>query len=267
MAKTLLKHKNTWLNYLGTLNDRSCNDERLILADFDNFFNINPFTNAFFSYSTPFVYLLDYRRGTYINMSENFGGYSSECFLGKGIDHMIDIYHPDHLQLFDQEIFPERLQVLQGIPSAEHKSYVFSYNLKIRNINGNYDHFLQRNCFLSDDERNPVYSMGILMNINHLQDDNRIIQTVDQIDNNGLTGNMPVHKSIFYLNNEDKLFSPREKEVLVWMSDGLSSKMIAEKMSISENTVMNHRKSMQDKSNMPNSTALITFAIRSGIIC
>jgi len=69
-----------------------------------------------------------------------------------------------------------------------------------------------------------------------------------------------------YVDKEHKLFSKREKEVLTWMSEGLSSKMIATKLNISEHTVINHRRSMQEKSNMPNATALVSFAIRSGII-
>jgi DNA-binding NarL/FixJ family response regulator len=64
----------------------------------------------------------------------------------------------------------------------------------------------------------------------------------------------------------EKLFSKREKEVLLWMAEGLSSKMIADKLHISEHTVINHRRSMQEKSNKPNATALVSFAIRNGII-
>jgi DNA-binding CsgD family transcriptional regulator len=266
MAKTLYSCKTTWLNYMETLKFRSSPQEKLELTGLDDFFNANPFANSFFRYSIPYVYLLDYKRGMYINMSENFGGYRSASFLEKGIQHTLEIYHPNHLQLFDEEIFPQRLQLLQSIPAADHRRYVFSYNLRIKNSSGLYENYLQRNCFLSDQLGNPVYSMGILMNINHLEYDNRVIQTIDKIDGKGSTDGQPIHKSTYYLNKEDKLFSKREKEVLLWMSDGLSSKMIAEKMSISENTVMNHRKSMQDKSNMPNCTALVSFAIRSGII-
>ncbi|MET1054476.1 MAG: helix-turn-helix domain-containing protein [Pedobacter sp.] len=64
----------------------------------------------------------------------------------------------------------------------------------------------------------------------------------------------------------DKMFSKREKEVLLWMAEGLSSKMIADKLHISEHTVINHRRSMQEKSHKPNATALVSFAIRNGII-
>ena len=74
------------------------------------------------------------------------------------------------------------------------------------------------------------------------------------------------HRDHLRIFNGNKLFSKREKEVLIWMAEGLSSKMIAHKLNISEHTVINHRRSMQEKSNKPNATALVSFAIRNGII-
>ncbi|WP_158799755.1 response regulator transcription factor [Pedobacter sp. L105] len=266
MTKTLSKNKNSWLNYLHRLKDKTGEKEKLELTGFDDFFNANDFAHSFLLHSIPFVYLLDYQRGTYINMSENFAGYKADLFLKGGIHHLLEIYHPDHFQVFDSEIFPGRLQILKNIKPQEHQNYVFTYNLCIKNKEGKFENFLQRNCFLSDEIGNPLFSMGILMNIDHHKNGNSVVQTVDKVDAYGLIENKAVFKQIFYLNEEDKLFSKREKEVLLWMADGLSSKMIANKLNISENTVVNHRRSMQDKSNMPNATALVSFAIRSEII-
>jgi len=266
MTKELSKNKNTWLTYLHKLKGKTGEQEKLQLTGFDEFFNANDFAHSFLLHSIPFVYLLDYRQGMYINMSENFAGYKAESFLKDGIDHTLEIYHPSHFQLFDNEIFPARLQILKNINPQDHKSYVFTYNLCIRNRDGKYENYLQRNCFLSDDCGNPIFSMGILMNISHHNNGSCVVQTVDRVDANGVIENKAEFKKIFYLNEEDKLFSKREREVLLWMADGLSSKMIANKLNISENTVVNHRRSMQDKSNMPNATALVSFAIRSDII-
>lgn len=266
MVKALLKNQNTWLNYLDTIKDRSGSQEHFKLASFDDFFNAKGFANSFFKHSVPYMYLLDYKGGRYINMSDNFGGYKSESFLNNGMSHTMEIYHPDHLELFDKKIFPQRLQILKGIKPEEHKNYIFSYNITIKNRNGVYEEFLQRNCFLSDEVGNPIFSMGILINIDQHHYDHRIIQTVDRINYNGLIESLDLFKSIFYLNEEDKLFTKREKEVMLYMADGLSSKMIADKLHISENTIINHRRNMQEKSNMPNCTALVSYAIRRGII-
>lgn len=265
MIKSSLKPQNTWLNYLHTLKDK-CSQQHPDITDFDEFFHTNAIVNSFFKHSVPYVYLLDYKRRTYMNMSDNFGGYQAESFLKHGLHHTLEIYHPDHLTLFDRQIFPERLQILRGIDPKDHRNYIFSYNLCIKNRKGEYQEFLQRNCFLSDEEGNPLFSVGILININQLQHDNKVVQTVDRIDANGCSENLPAFRAVYYINNEDKLFTKREKEVMLWMADGLSSKMIADKLHISENTIINHRRNMQEKSNMPNCTALVSYAIRNGII-
>ncbi len=266
MVKPLLPNKTTWLGYLARSKDEQAKPDQLQFTGFEDFMGINGFGHAFLRNSIPFVYVLDYSRGTYLCMSENFGGYPSACFIKDGIDQLLKIYQPGHFRVFDQEIFPDRLEVLKKVPPHEHKNLLFSCNLSIKNKNGNYEHFLQRNCFLSSEQGEPLFSMGILLNMDHHMPDNRIIQTVEQIDASGQLGNQTISKKIYYLNEEDKIFSKREKEVLLWMADGLNSKMIAGKMNISENTVINHRRNMQDKSHTPNSTALICFALKSGII-
>ena len=265
MLKSLSRSQYSWLGYLNTL-DKNDEEEELCLTGFDQFLNANLFGQSFFRHSIPFVYLLDYRKRTYINMSDNFAGYNSEAFLSHGIDHLLEIYHPDHMRVFDQEIFPSRLNTLEGLRPEEYKNIVFSLNLRIKHRSGHYENYLQRNCFIPDSSGKPIFSMGILININHHQHGNRVIDTIEKIDPAILGGNKIIFRGVYHLKDEDKLFSKREKEVLLWMSDGLSSKMIARKLSISENTVINHRRNMQDKSNMPNATALVSFAIRNELI-
>lgn len=266
MLKSLLKRKITWLHYLEKIKDNPGQDEPLQLAGFNDFFRANRLANSFFKHCRPFVYLLDYRRSEYIRMSDNFAGYQSGAFLKGGISHMLDIYHADHLKLFDQEIFPERLRILQGIPLSEYSRYLFTYNLCLQTRNGRYENFLQRNCFLPGAMGNPVLSMGMLTPLNDHRIGSRIVQTVDRICVNGMLEQRLIDRAVYHLNEEDKLFSRREKEILLWMADGFSSKMIAGKLHISEHTVNNHRRSMQDKSNMPNAIALVSFAIRKEII-
>ncbi|SEM43205.1 regulatory protein, luxR family [bacterium A37T11] len=62
------------------------------------------------------------------------------------------------------------------------------------------------------------------------------------------------------------IFSKRETEILFWMAEGLTSKEIALKLYVSEHTIINHRKNMQEKSGVPNAVALVSYAIRNGFI-
>jgi DNA-binding NarL/FixJ family response regulator len=58
----------------------------------------------------------------------------------------------------------------------------------------------------------------------------------------------------------------REIEVLQLLSDGDSSKMIADKLHISETTAITHRKNLIKKLNVRNTAHLIKVALLSNII-
>lgn len=63
----------------------------------------------------------------------------------------------------------------------------------------------------------------------------------------------------------DKL-SSREREVLQLLAEGDSYKDVAKKLHISEKTVGVHRVNIMEKLNLSNSTELVKYAIRKGII-
>ncbi|MGE0772262.1 MAG: response regulator transcription factor [Cyclobacteriaceae bacterium] len=58
------------------------------------------------------------------------------------------------------------------------------------------------------------------------------------------------------------MITPKEKEVLSLIADGLSTKEIAERMSISFYTVQTHRKNLLSKMDARNSTELIVKFFR-----
>jgi DNA-binding CsgD family transcriptional regulator/predicted adenine nucleotide alpha hydrolase (AANH) superfamily ATPase len=62
------------------------------------------------------------------------------------------------------------------------------------------------------------------------------------------------------------IFSKRELEVLVHLSEGSSSKAIADKLFISVNTVNNHRRNIISKLNISNTSEAITLASNMGLI-
>ncbi len=58
----------------------------------------------------------------------------------------------------------------------------------------------------------------------------------------------------------------REKEVLYWASNGLSSKEIAHKIYISHYTVHDHLKSLRTKMNASNAAELVRRGFETGIL-
>ena len=65
---------------------------------------------------------------------------------------------------------------------------------------------------------------------------------------------------------EKKNFTTRELEVLNHLQEGLSSKLIADKMCISKHTVDTYRRRLLAKTGTYNSTELINYCIKKEII-
>lgn len=59
-----------------------------------------------------------------------------------------------------------------------------------------------------------------------------------------------------------KPITPREKEILLLISEGISNKQIADQLFISENTVKNHIKKLLEKLELENRVQLATYAIK-----
>jgi DNA-binding CsgD family transcriptional regulator len=125
---------------------------------------------------------------------------------------------------------------------------------------------LQRSSYIKSDENGqPLLSLGVVTNVDHFKTENPVIQLVEKID--PVTFHVEaVQKNTYYLKEEDKIFSKREKEVLLHIAEGLTSKQIADKLFISEHTVINHKRNMHHKSNTQNTAALINFAFRQHLL-
>lgn len=64
----------------------------------------------------------------------------------------------------------------------------------------------------------------------------------------------------------DRVLSPRERDILAWIATGLTSAAVAEKLGLSETTVLTHITSAQRKLNSPNRIATVVAALRRGEI-
>src|SRR5258708_18032928 len=146
-----MKNKTSWLNYMSTLQEQSSSHEQLNTEMLSGMFSINNPAQALFSHSIPWIYLLDYTSGKYLFISDSIKfllGYEAEYFMKGGIEACLEKYDVNHMRLFNEEIFPDRLQLLKKIPSREHPNYIFNYNFKFKSRNGEAINLLQRNCFL-----------------------------------------------------------------------------------------------------------------------
>lgn len=260
----------TWLTFIKDSSALSI-DLEAATQHLEHLRNMTSGAHSLFYHCVPMVYLLDYTTGKYLTVSKaakNVVGWEPGRFLDGGLEFTIDHYEPRHLNIFNTEIFPDRLSFLKNIPPSEHYNYIFTYNVCLRNDEGNYVNLLQRNSFIqSDANGRPLLSFGIAVNVNHFRNETPNVQIIEKVSGNVLSRNSDVvFRKAYYLNHEDRLFSKREREVLQWMSEGLTSKEIADKLFISEGTVILHRKKMHEKSGALNVASLVAFAVRNQII-
>lgn len=195
-------------------------------------------------------------------------GHHPQEFLEGGIPLLIDIFQKDDFRVYNENVFTRNADFLKQQPQADHHKFIFSYNFRVKTKTGNYTPILQRGSYITSKETGlPLFSLGVVSDISHFKKDTVIHHSIEKTDERmGIITKHIIDDNYFYPNAEDKLLSVREKHILECMADGLSSKQIAHKFRIAENTVANHRKAMLKKTGTKNVAELIAFACKSGLI-
>lgn len=268
MHKTL---GTTWLGLLEELRGSSLQLGSINLEELEGLLSIQQYIHPLFDHAIPAIYLLDYTTGKYRFISDR--AFDSLCmdkqeYAEGGLDFILSRYHPDDLRLFNEQIFPDRMAFLAHIPPAEHHQYIFTYNYRLKDKRGGYHHMMQRNCYIrSDASGRPLLSLGLLINISHFKLPSSVTQTAEKVGMmRSVVPEEPLFKKVYSLHDLDAVLTIREKEILRELAEGLSSKQIAQKLHISEHTVVVHRKHMLAKTNSRNVAELLCWALRESVI-
>lgn len=235
-----------------------------LLTQFKQFGNV-------IHHSIPLFFAIDYTAQQYIVMTDavqTIGGYHPRDFLENKLNTLLEVFQKDDFKLYNQNVFAANLEFLTNTPQELHGQHLFSYNFRFRRADNKWAHVLQRSTYITSKQTGlPLYSLGIVMDITNFKTDSVIVHTIEKLDvDHGFGIKQPLVLNYFYPDLEEALFTRREIGVLLYMAEGLSSKQIAAKLNISENTVVNHRQNMMKKTNAKNTTELIVIAIRNRII-
>jgi hypothetical protein len=227
--------KQTWLSYIDTMSGKEYHPGQLHVEGIEKMLSLNHHFHSVFYHSIPLLYLADYTTGKYMLMSKSSRvtlGYDPKDFTDNGLIFLRDIYQQDDLKMYNENIFPDRLQLLKKIPPDEHPNYIFSYNFRVKNKKGDYTNLLGRSSYIkSDDKGMPLLSLGIAINLEHYKSENPVIEVVEKINSGShFGGSELISKKAYYLKEEDQVFTKREKEILLWLTDGLTNKEIANKL-------------------------------------
>lgn len=257
------------LGVLGKLSKKDFDPQRLNSGDIVKMLMPNSNFYSFLSYNIPVMFLLDYSTGEYLSMSKSTQivvGYKSTEFTENGLSFTYDHYSKVDLKLYNERLFPDRLRIMKSIPVVEHPNYIFTNNIRFKNSDGELVNLLLRICFVKSDANGvPVLGLAIVTKAEHYINGNPVTQLVEKINPDNFTTET-FYKKIYCLNEGNNTLSKREREVLLWVADGLASKEIAHKLFLSEDTIINHRKNMLLKSGTKNAAELVSFAMRNHLI-
>ena len=192
-------------------------------------------------------------------------GYKPDFFLDyRNVYNCIHPQDVDFVMAFSQKSilyprsWPKEVQLeLRNNPYL----MVFSLDFRIKRIDGTYIRVNRlTSCLKTDSDGRMIYTLSFYTDISHIKKNGNI--TWDWKGD-------PIGK----FNVDDlcrkylpQCFSSREREIIKLFSEGMSGNEIAGKLSISESTVITHRKHMLRKAKVKNTAELIKYAVDNGIL-
>jgi len=209
------------------------------------------------------ICLLDYSNGSYVYMSDysqEIIGHSRENYVSGGVAFHNSIWLPEDRIVFEQQLFHDIREFWSCIPSQEIQKYRFSFCYRYYRNDGTISHFLQHTNYQEPQYGQPILNLSMFSDIGDYKTDNNMVLTVSHLVNG--VGYVKVF-SKSYSPQSKPVLSVRESEVLRLSSEGLSSKMIADKLFISLNTVKNHKANMMEKTSAKNIAELINLSLKN----
>lgn len=238
-------------------------------------FNLEPFLQGFLSAFSPghsFHYIMNFK-----NLQLKFISESIFDFVGVKADDVtmekiLSQVEPDQLDLIklkEQVTYDFYFNHLLRENIMDYK-LVYLYSMK--GTNGKSRIMLHQAMPLSiDDHGNLEYVLSVHTDISYLQ-----IKPHNSISFFSLKGqasfvNLSIESGKFdpqMVSNSGLLeaLTPREKEIVILLSHGFSSKEISEKLHVSVHTIQKHRKNILQKTNCSNTSELVSKCIMEGLV-
>lgn len=209
------------------------------------------------------IALVDYSNCQYAYISDhcqNIHGYSKDQYLQGGLNFHTGLWLPDDWTVFEEQVFRDIWEYWAQIPAEDFPKYRFTFNNHYYRSDGSLSQFLQHSTYLEPQDGIPVLNLAIFSDIGDFKTDNNLVLTISRLVNG--KGYVKVF-SKSYTPQKKSVLSARESEIIRLSLDGLSSKMIANKLFISEQTVKNHKRNMMEKTSAKNIVELINLSLRN----
>ncbi|MDP3912345.1 MAG: helix-turn-helix transcriptional regulator [Bacteroidota bacterium] len=170
-------------------------------------------------------------------------------------------FHPEDRMIWCKESFPDILKFIGSETIVEFPDYRFIFNHRYIRKDGSISQFMHEGSLtFTNDIWMPILNLKVFFEIADIKSDETIVLTLFRYDaDNG-------YQKVFskeYGGICSSFLSKRELEIIKLCHEGMSSKMIAEKLNLSIHTVKNHKRNSMEKTTTHNITELIHYCIKS----
>jgi DNA-binding CsgD family transcriptional regulator len=189
-------------------------------------------------------------------------GYSPESF--QSFSQVYDYIHPDDKDyVLDFSIRTISITKDFKAEFREHQATtVFNMDFRFLRKDGQCIRLNKQSCcFRTDEAGNMVFGLVIFTDVTHLKkcSDISFSWMEDKCYDHHFEDLKKKHKKNYEI-------TPREKDVLLMLSNGLSATKIAKQLSVSAHTVISHRKHLLHKTKTKNTAELVKFALERSLV-
>ncbi len=218
---------------------------------------------AFSQMSQSCIFTVDVFKERYDFASNNFStifGYNPADIktIRKQGDLLKEKIHPDdRQQMLEYQI--EHGLFIYSLPEEDRNDYQQIFQVRMLNANGEYVNVISRQQVIEKDRNGKAW---IIMGMIDISPDQILSEKIKRTVLNRKTGEIRTSLPI----PAEKQLTKREKEILLFIRQGLLSKEIADRLHLSIYTVNNHRKNILEKLNADNAMEALNVARNFGII-
>jgi DNA-binding CsgD family transcriptional regulator len=188
----------------------------------------------------------------------------SICFkngeLHKSLDFHELHFHAEDRMLWCEEAFPDIMRFIDLASVLDFPDYRFIFNHRYIRKDGSITQFMHEGSVVfAENQLLPVLNLNVFFEIADIKKDETIVLTIFKYSEN------EGYRKVFtkeYGKNSSSILTQREMEIIRLCHEGLSSKMIAEKLNLSIHTVKNHKRHSMDKTSTHNISELIHSCIQ-----
>ncbi len=155
--------------------------------------------------------------------------------------------------------------------AAEHQPDVIILDLRLRDMSGievatelEGQRILMLSSFMQEEDVRRAFEAGILGYLSKDKNSDELLNAIRAVGEGQQY--LPPEISLLLAKSEwSAHLTDRELEILQWIARGRANKQIGEELSLSENTVKNHVKSILSKLNAKDRTHAVTEALKRGL--